>query len=312
MTEESNKFPNNNSEKEVIKEEAKLQFHWYMVAFFTIFTLSFLIPGILFAFYLKFIFTPYFLETNNFTSLFTNLNSLLAMLLMPIVGIVCYLIHLFLVALITRILWRSTQKKSPTKSGIIPRNIPSKTLNYYHIRSFMIKYPRNAFIKGPFPWLINWFSNFVGTCKIGKGTTIEEQFAADRNLIIGKNCYFGVNGGLVTHTVEGIFGNIAYFEVRVGDNVTGSSVAGIAPGSVINDNSYLLPVAACTKHSIIKGKDSFYFGAPMRKIFKKKIVEYLKLTEDDLEKNTEMMKKYQEQKENMDESIEMLKKNNID
>ncbi len=281
------------SKKPVIREEVNLQFHWYLLAFFTIYTLSFVIPGIILTLYLHFFFTPYFLGVENFLLIFTELNSLIVLLLMPVVIMICYLIHLFFVALITRLFWQHTEKVSPTKDGIIPRNIPSKTLNYYHIRSFMIKYPKNAFIKGPFPWLINWLYNFVGTNKIGKGTTIEEQFGADRYVDIGDNCYIGVNSGFSSHSVAGIFGNISYFEIKLGDNVTTSALNCLAPGVQINDNAYLLPMAGAIKHTILKGDNNYYFGAPLRKIFKKKILEYLKISEDYLEINEELAKKHQ-------------------
>ena len=50
----------------------------------------------------------------------------------------------------------------------------------------MIKYGKNAFMKGIFPWLANWFFNFVGTSVIKKGSTLEESVVTDRNVNIGK------------------------------------------------------------------------------------------------------------------------------
>jgi hypothetical protein len=283
----------NDSKKPIIREEINLQFHWYLLAFFTIYTLSFVLPGIILTLYLHYLFTPYFLEVNNFLFIFTELNSLIILLVMPLVIIVCYLIHLYFVALITRLFWQHTEKISPTRDGIIPRNIQSKTLNYYNIRSFMIKYPKNAFIKGPFPWLINWLYNFVGTNKIGKGTTIEEQFGADRYVDIGDNCYIGVNSGFSSHSVAGIFGNISYFEIKLGDNVTTSALNCLAPGVQISNDAYLLPMAGAIKHTILKGDNNYYFGAPLRKIFKKKILEYLNISEEYLEMNESLAKKHQ-------------------
>ncbi len=288
------------SNKEILREEIKLQFHSYLLAFFTIYTLSFVIPGIILTLYLYYLFTPYFLGVKNFLSIFMELNSLIVLLLMPFVLIICYLIHLFFVALITRLFWQHTEKISPTKDGIIPRNISSKILDYYNIRSFMIKYPKNAFVKGPFPWLINWLYNFVGTNKIGKGTTIEEQFGADRYVDIGDNCYIGVNGGFSSHSVAGIFGNISYFEIKLGDNVTASALNCLAPGVQIKDDAYLLPMAGAVKHTNLKGDHNFYFGAPLRKIFKKKILEYLKISEENLEMNKELAEKQKQIKYEID------------
>jgi len=143
------------SDGEVAKEEIKLQFHWYLSIFFVIYYCSYLIPGIVFMEYVILVFIPLFLRVDNLFVVFTNLDSLLAFLALPLVLILSYLIHLFLVGLLSRIIWRHTEKISPSKDGIIPRNIPSKTANLYHIRSFMIKYGKNAFMKGIFPWLAN-------------------------------------------------------------------------------------------------------------------------------------------------------------
>jgi len=272
-----------NSDTEVPKEKIKLQFHWYLSIFFVIYYLSYTISGIIFMVYIIYIFIPNVLLVDNLIAVFTNLDSLLAFIALPLVIIVSYLSRLFIVGLITRIFWRFTEKRSPTKDGVIPRNIPSKTANYYHIRSFMIKYGKNSFMKGVFPWLSNWFFNFVGTGIIKKGSTLEESVVTDKRMNIGKNCYIGVNSALASHFVEGIFGNIVYFEVLLGENVTLGGFNNIAPGCKLSDNSYLLPIAAATKHNTTKG-NNYYFGMPFRRIFKKKIMEYLKVSEEDLER----------------------------
>jgi len=247
---------------------------------------------------------PYFLDTSSFLLLFTQLEPLLASIFMPLIIVLCYLIHIFFVGLITRGIWRTTEKISPSKSGILPRNIPSKTLNYYHIRSFVIKYPKNAVIRGPFPWLINWLYNFIGANKIGKGTTLEENVGCDRFVTIGKNCYFGVNGAISSHSVEGIFGNISYFRVKIGNNVTGAAFNCIGPGSELKDHSWLLPMTGATKHNLLKG-DNYYFGAPLRRIFKKRLMDYLKISEEDFEKaealKHEKSKKSPEERGNQNE-----------
>jgi len=272
---------------EVPREKIKLQFHWYLSIFFVIYYLSYVVAGIIFMTYIIVIFVPYVLLVDNFIAIFTNLDSLMAFLALPLVIVISYLSRLFLVGLITRIFWRLSEKISPTKDGVIPRNIPSKTANLYHIRSFMLKYGKNTFMKGVFPWFANWFFNFVGTGIIKKGSTLEESVVTDKNINVGKNCYIGVNSSLASHFVEGIFGNIVYFEVKLGENVTLGGFNNIAPGCELSDNSYLLPIAAATKHNKTKG-NNYYFGMPFRRIFKKKIMEYLKVSEEDLERAEEL------------------------
>jgi acetyltransferase-like isoleucine patch superfamily enzyme len=287
MSEEAGDIDSPNSsdsEYEVIKEEVKMHYHVYITLFALIFYTSWVFAGILFFYYVLQFFLPNVLETHNFLSLFTEFKPLLSLLAMPFVLIGCYLLHLFFLALATRILWKITEKISPSKEGIIPRNIRSKAANYYHIRSFMIKYGKNSFAKGVFPWLSKWYFNFIGASKMGKGTTIEESIVNDKFLEIGDNCYIGVDSAFGTHVVEGIFGNISYFKIKVGNNVTAATSNLFGPGSEIHDDSYLLPWASGVKHTLLKG-NNFYWGLPLRRIFRRKIMQYLDLSPIDLEKN---------------------------
>ncbi|MFX1341007.1 MAG: hypothetical protein ACFFDK_20525 [Promethearchaeota archaeon] len=296
------------SEKKTIREEIEFHYALYLIILFTIYLGSLVIPAIIFMAYVFLFFMPNFLNITNFLLLFTNINSIIALFSMPLVIIVCYLIRLFLIGLITRGFWSWSERKSPTKSGIIPRNFPSKTLDYYQVRSFMIKYPKNAFVKGVFPWLSKWFFNFIGASDIGKKTTLEESPSNDRFIICGNNCYIGVNSALATHVVEGVFGNISYFQVKVGDNVTAAAANVLGPGSEVSDNSYLLPLASTPKHSLLKGKN-FYWGMPLRKIFKRKIMNYLGLSPIDLEKNSNI-EEHKNQNVHSEESIERFSEQN--
>lgn len=294
-----------NSTNSIIKEEISLKLHFLLPTFFVIYFCSFLIPCVLFMLYIMFFYLPYFLKEPNFISLFTNLPSLIASITIPFVIIVCYLIHLFFVALITRWFWNLSEKRSPTKSGIIPRNIPSKTLNFYHFRSFIIKYPKNAFSRGPFPWLLKWMYNFCKTNVIGKGSVIEEQLAGDRFVEIGENCYIGTNAGVSSHAIEGIFGNISFAKVKMGNNFTTAGFNCVAPGVDTGDNSSWMPMTGVTKYNTLKG-NAVYFGAPLRKIFKRKIMDYLQVTEDDLKRAEDLT-----QKLNLSESKKKKKRENI-
>jgi UDP-3-O-[3-hydroxymyristoyl] glucosamine N-acyltransferase len=138
--------------------------------------------------------------------------------------------------------------------------------------------------------------NYIGSNEIGKGTVIEEQVCADRGIKIGKNSYIGVNSVLTSHLVEGIFGRTIYFKLKIGDNVTLGGWNCFASGSEINDNAYLLPSASGGKHYMVKG-NNYYFGMPLRKIFKKRLIKYLNLTSEDLEKRDFFIKKEQGAKE---------------
>jgi len=293
MVNENLERENKNNKSKFKRKDVNLQYHLYLPFFALIYLGSYLFPLIFFMLYVLLFFKPYFLENSNFFLVFTQLKSVLALLLMPFVIILSYLFHLLFVAILTKICWQFTEKRCPTKNGVILRSVPSDTLNYYHIRSFIIKYGKNLFTKGLFPWLSNWFFNFVGSCKIGKGTTIEEEIVADKFIDVGKNCYIGVNSAICSHTVEGIFGRIPYFEIKIKDDVTCSAFNIVGPGCELNESSYILPLGSFGKNQTTKG-DNYYFGLPSRKIFKKKIMEYLQLTEEDLEKDERLRLKKRE------------------
>ena len=269
--------------EEPIKEEINLQYHWYMLSFFIIYLGSLIFPIILLMSYIMLFYLPNFLSIDNFFTLFTRVDSIITSILLPIIIIVAYLLHILIMGLITKWHWSITEKRSPSKSGIIPRNIPSKIQNFYHIRSFMIKYPKNAVLRGPFPWLIRWLYNLVGCTSVGKGSVIEEQFGADRFVEMGRNCYFGVNGAISSHAVEGIFGNISFSKINIGDNVAASAFNCLGPGVEIGNNAGILPMTGATKYNKLKG-DDYYLGTPLRRIFKKKIQKYLQVSEDDLKR----------------------------
>jgi acetyltransferase-like isoleucine patch superfamily enzyme len=287
--------------EEVMKEEINLQFSLYMVVFFVIYYISWVLVGAIFLFYALNFFYRYVLQVDSFASLFIEPSSLIALLGMPLVIIFSYFLRMLCVGVTTRIFWRFSEKISPSKSGVIPRNIKSKAADYYHLRGFMIKYGKNLFTKGMFPWLSRWFFNFVGSNVIGKGSVLEESVGSDKFATVGENCYLGPNHTLASHLVQAIFGNIQYFRMLVGDNVTLGAGNQIGPGSEIWDNSYLLPFSSTNKHSVLGSKDKkshrYYFGVPLRKIFKKKTMSYLGISEQDLERN-----------ENLEDFIDEAKK----
>lgn len=278
-----------NPSDDILKEEISLKLNIWLPLFLITYISSFLVPSVIFMTFIMLFYLPFFLQLRNFFALFSNLPSLIASLTLPIIIIGCYLIHLVIIALITRGYWSYSEKKSPSKSGNIPRNIPSKTLDYYHFRSFIIKYPKNAFSRGPFPWLLKWMFNFVGANKIGKGSVIEEQIAGDRFVEIGENSYLGTNVAISSHAVDGIFGNISFAKIKIGNNMTTAAFNCLAPGVYTGDNSWWLPMTGATKHNIMKG-NNYYFGTPLRKIFKRKVIEYLQITEEDLKKAEDLSK----------------------
>jgi acetyltransferase-like isoleucine patch superfamily enzyme len=276
--------------EDVVKDEVELKFYQYIFLFIGNYFFAWVFAGLFFFPYLVAYFIPNFLNNHNFFLIFTNLHSLIAFLTMPIALIITYLLHIFGSALFTRIIWRFTEKKSPSKDGIIPRNISSKTLNYYHIRSFIIKYIKNLAVKGIFPYLANSIFRFIGSVEIGKGTTMEEEVCGARYIDVGENCYVGPNVSLASHLVEGIFGNIYYFKIILGDNTTLAGESALGPGTELKNNSYVFPMGANLKFNVNKG-ENYYFGMLIRKIFSRKLKKYLKVNDEDLEKAEKLEEK---------------------
>ena len=87
--------------------------------------------------------------------------------------------------------------------------------------------------------------------------------------------------------VDGIFGNISFAKVKIGNNVTAAGFNCFAPGMESGDNSWWLPMTGATKYNIMKG-DNYYYGTPLRKIFKKRVMEYLQISEEDLKRGDEL------------------------
>ena len=86
--------------------------------------------------------------------------------------------------------------------------------------------------------------------------------------------------------MEGVKGRIAYFKIKVGDNSTFTAKGCVAPGGNLGEHTYLLPFASAFKFSQIKG-ENYYFGLPLRKIFKKKIMDYLQISKEDFDREKE-------------------------
>ena len=100
----------NESKNESVKEEIKFQYFSYLFMLFTIYLGSLFIPALLFIWYMIFFFLPNFLEITNFIELFTEFKPLIALTSMPLLLIGCYLLRLFLIAFITRLFYKNSEK----------------------------------------------------------------------------------------------------------------------------------------------------------------------------------------------------------
>ncbi|MCK4381002.1 MAG: hypothetical protein KAW51_07655 [Candidatus Lokiarchaeota archaeon] len=248
-------------------KELSVPFHFYVIVGWIIIGFSFVLPGFLFFFFLFGFLVP------NLFSITFSLRFLLdpiiitVLLLTPLIIICLYLLHLFFVALFTRWFYQMAAKRGPAQ-GIFDRNLDetSKALDYYHFRSFLFKYPIFAFIRSPFPWLLNWELRFLGSNNVGKGTVFEDTFFHS-HIDFGKNCYIGTFSHISNHLVDGVYGeeNLTFFGAELGKNCVFCLSNGAMPGLKMEDNSTVLPLCATIKYDKL-GINGIYGRFPARKL----------------------------------------------
>lgn len=273
-------FKENNIEKydpEDLKVEGKelsVPFHFYIIAGWIIIGCSFIMPGFLFFLFTFGILIPDLFSITISLGIILNLKTIMIMLLTPFILAGLYLLHLFFVALFTRWFYKLADKRGPAQ-GVFDRKLSknSKVLDYYHFRSFLLKYPVFAFVRSPFPWLVNWELKFIGSNKIGKGTVFEDTFFHSHNNF-GDNCYIGTYAHITNHLVDGVYGeeNLTFFGVQIGNNCIFSSSSGALPGTEMGDNSTILPMSATIKYDKL-GESGIYAHFPAKKLSKEEIKE---------------------------------------
>ena len=266
-------------DQEYLEEEVKdlgISLHIYLSSGWIICGFSFFFPGILFFSYFHGFLEPNLLLNPLVIDTFLDIKTFLILCTLPITFILLYLMHLFFIAFITRLFYNYVKKREPYQ-GIFDRNLDkdAKVLFYYHFKSFLFKYPIFAISRSPFPWLINWELNFLGSNNIGKGTIIEESYLHS-HVNIGKNCYLGTFSHISNHVVDGVYGeeNLTYFGTTLGNNVSFEAITATLPGTKIGDNSAFLPISSTIKYDEIKG-NGLYTDFPVRKLSKKEIIEIL-------------------------------------
>lgn len=247
--------------------ELSVPFHVYIFSGWWIMGGSFILPGILFIIFLYGFLIPNLFLIPFSLELLLNLKIIAFLLLTPLILIGIYLMHLFFVALFTSMLYRFADYRGPAQ-GVFDRNLDehSKALDYYHWRSFLLKYPVFAFLRSPFPWLLNWELRFIGSNKIGKGTVFEECFIHS-HLNFGKNCYMGTFAHISNHIVDGVYGseNLTFYGAKIGNNCVFNALIGGMPGLEIGNDACFLPMTTSIKYDKL-GNEGIYLGFPLRKL----------------------------------------------
>ena len=264
------------NQEDVKSKTLSVPYQAYVISGWLIVGGSYIIPGFLF-----FLFFYGFLIPNIFTvpfsyKLLLDLKIVIILLITPLVFVAIYLLHIFFIALITRFIYRFADKRGPVQ-GLFDRDLSasSKLLDYYHFRSFLMKYPVFSVIRSPFPWLIKWELRFIGSNKIGKGTVIEESYIHS-HINFGKNCYYGTFSHISNHLVDGVYGkeNLTFFGAEIGDNCVFNPLTGSMPGLEIGNNATFLSKATTLKYDKL-GDNGIYIGFPAKRVKKEEINKYI-------------------------------------
>jgi len=254
------------------EKEMTIPFQKYITSGFFIIGASFIVPGFIFILYFYGFLIPNVFSAKFSFDLLLNSTILIYILLTPVIFIGIYLLHLFFVALFTRWFYKYVDKRGPSQ-GVFDRNLDksTKALDYYHFRSFLLKYPVFAFIRSPFPWLINWELKFIGSNKIGKGTIIEECYLHG-HIDYGKDCYVGTFSHISNHLVDGVYGseNLTYWGAKTGDKSVYNALIGGMPGLEVGENTTLLPLCTTIKFDKL-GDNGIYGGFPAKKLNEEEI-----------------------------------------
>ncbi len=252
-------------------------FQFYIVSGGIIVGCSFILSVFLFVLYTNGFLIPNYFSRPMTLALLFDLNTIIILLLTPLVIIGLYLIHIFFVILITKWIYQYVDKQGPLE-GVFDRSLDqeSHVLDYYHARSFLLKYPIFAVMRSPFPWLINWELRFIGSNRIGKGTTLEEGVYIHSHIHYGKNCYVGTFAHNTNHLVDGVYGNenLTFYGAKVGNNCVFTALTGGLPGLEIGNDTTMLPMASTVKFDKL-GDENFYFGFPAKKMTKEEILDIL-------------------------------------
>jgi len=161
----------------------------------------------------------------------------------------------------------------------LPRGETEKDVQIYWTRNFFLRLIKWEFTKCPFPWLVNWMFNYVGSTKIGKGTVIDKPgYICQEYLELGKNCYLGPMSGQSSHVNEGVYGGFSLLKIKMGNNSVLCTRSMLAPGVEVGENTQILAMSGVTKFTKLKS-NSTYYGLPVGRISNKRFYKYIQLPE---------------------------------
>ncbi len=216
-----------------------------------------------------------------------DLKGLVVLFITPIVILGLYLLHLFLVAFSTKIIYGLCEWISPRTEVVGIAGIGKKdarTVNYYHIRNIPLRLVKWSFGKSPFPQFIKWAFNFVGSNKIHPTALIEDSFYTHEFLEMHENSFIDRKSIVSSHLVEGKYGAITIKKIVFEKNSGVGAFNLVAPGDYFEENSYVFPNSAILKFQRMK-KNKFYDGWPIIRVTKSVYHKFFKIPKEESEKS---------------------------
>ncbi len=272
--------------EETKKTKAKLQFPIYIGLWIPYYILS-ITPSII----LTSLYCYYLLFPLLSSPIESTLSTLLVFFSCPLILLTLYIFKLFCSASMAKFYYWIFNKVRPRKEMInaLPRGETAKDVQMYWTRNFFLRMIKWEFTKCPFPWLVNWMFNYVGSSKIGKNTVIDKGgYICQEYLELGENCYTGPMSGQSSHVNEGIYGGFTLKKIIMGDNSVLCTRCMLAPGVEVGDNTQILTMSGVTKFSKLK-QNSNYYGLPVGRISDKRFNKYIQVPEE-LQKKKEVKK----------------------
>ncbi len=279
-----------------IPPSAKIEIEKYILAILFVWGYSWIPSIILGYYYYKFcIFPIKHIFLNSFLLLFSGWHYFLISVLTPLIAIFLYIFRLFFLVLLCKIAISIINSMSPKKELVAAKGIgkeEARAVNAYHLRGVILRVLVWSIAKSPFPWLINWALNFVGGCKISKGTTMEDHVYCKEFFETGSNVYIGQGTGVTSHVVEGKYGAITLKKIYIGSNSVISAHNAISPGTYLEPYTEFLPMSGVTKFHKISGFAK-YFGLPIGRLSTKRYLKIMQIPEEkkDLVYQTKNQKK---------------------
>lgn len=258
---------------------AKFELDKYLIVIVIIWGYSWLVPIVILYQYYYLLIQPDLHIYASVIQIFSSIKYILVFFLSPIILISLYLLRLFFVMLYSKIaIWLCNQR-SPMKELIASKGIgkeEAKAINYYHLRGMILRILKWEISKSPFPWLVPVAFNFVAVNKIGKGTTLEDQFYTQEFLETGENVHIGQGSIVSSHLVEGKYGAITLKKINIGNNAVIGAFNPISPGSLIGNYAEFLPMSGVAKFQKIRGF-SKYYGLPVARISTKRYIKMVQI-----------------------------------